>query len=81
MAKKEIEVQGTFWAIGRDRRPWPEDHELFPVNIMIVPGRKAKPSDRQLREIERSQSLIEAACRAEELYDLDELERYARRKL
>jgi hypothetical protein len=78
VAKREIEVQGTFWAIGRDRRPWPEeDNEPFPVRILITPGRTEKPTDRQLREIERSQPLLEMACRAEEIFDLDYLERFA----
>lgn len=55
-------------------------HEPFGTRILVEPGKTREPTKKEERQIKRMQTLLEDACEAEELFELDELERFAEGK-
>lgn len=47
------------------------------VKILTEPGKTRPATSEDEAVLKRTRDLVEAACEAEDLFDLDELERYA----
>lgn len=55
-------------------------HDPFQTRILVEPGKTLEPTKEEERRIKRVQTLLEDACEAEELFELDELERFSEGK-